>query len=119
MTRSDFVTCREGGWRWDRLPALHQSGKVNIVLKLTDVALTDRTGLSDCWYLGSPGCARPGGKLALLNLNRSLEQEAVNSFFPARLKQMWRIADPNATLALPKKPSGVSTFDQTVEELFC
>ena len=42
----------------DRLPALHQSGKVNIILNLKDVSDIDSTGLGT-WYLDSPGCAKP------------------------------------------------------------
>jgi anti-sigma B factor antagonist len=85
----------------DRLPALHQSGKVNIVLNLKDVSRIDSTGLGTLVF-GLARLRKAGGRLALVNLNRSPlelflltklaiafeffddEQDAVNSFFPDR-----------------------------------
>ena len=85
----------------DRLPALHQAGKVNIVLNLKDVSEIDSTGLATLVF-GLARLRKAGGRLALVNLNRSHlelflltklamafeffddEQEAVNSFFPDR-----------------------------------
>ena len=85
----------------DRLPALHQSGKVNIVLNLKEVSHIDSTGLGTLVF-GLARLRKAGGRLALLNLNRSHlelflltklaiafeffddEQDAVNSFFPDR-----------------------------------
>jgi anti-sigma B factor antagonist len=85
----------------DRLPALHQSGRVNIVLNLKDVSEIDSTGLGTLVF-GLARLRKAGGRLALVNLNRSHlelflltklaiafeffddEQAAVNSFFPDR-----------------------------------
>lgn len=85
----------------DRLPSLHQSGLVNIVLNLKDVTDIDSTGLGALVF-GLARLRKAGGRLALVNLNRSHvelflltrlaiafelfddEQEAVNSFFPGR-----------------------------------
>jgi anti-sigma B factor antagonist len=85
----------------DRLPALHESGKVNIVLNLKDVSEIDSTGLGTLVF-GLARLRRSGGGLALVNLNRKHlklflltrlaiafeffddEQDAVNSFFPDR-----------------------------------
>lgn len=85
----------------DRLPALHQSGKVNIVLNLKVVSETDSTGLGTLVF-GLARLRKAGGRLALANLNRSHpglflltklaiafeffdnRQDAVNSFFPDR-----------------------------------
>ncbi len=85
----------------DRLAALHQSGKVNIVLNLKDVSHIDSTGLGALVF-GLARLRKAGGRLALVNLNRSHlelflltklaiafeffddEQDAVNSFFPDR-----------------------------------
>ena len=85
----------------DRLHALHQSGKVNIVLNLKDVSHIDSTGLGTLVF-GLARLRKAGGGLALVNLNRSHlelflltklalafelfddEQEAVNNFFPDR-----------------------------------
>lgn len=85
----------------DRLYALHQAGKVNIILNLRDASDIDSTGLGTLVF----GLARShegGGGLSLLNLNQSHmklflltrlavtfeffddEQDAVNSFFPDR-----------------------------------
>jgi anti-sigma B factor antagonist len=85
----------------DRLPALHQSGKVNIILNLKDVTGIDSAGLGTLVF-GLARLRKVGGRLALLNLNRAHlklflltrlaiafeffddEQDAVNSFFPDR-----------------------------------
>ncbi len=85
----------------DRLAALHESGKVNIVLSLRDVTEIDSTGLGTLVF-GLARLCRNGGRLALANVNRSHlklflltrlaiafeffdnEQDAVNSFFPDR-----------------------------------
>ena len=85
----------------DRLPALHQSGKVNIVLNLKDVSEIDSTGLGTLVF-GLARLRKAGGRLALVNVDRTHmelflltklaiafeffddEQEAVNSFFPDR-----------------------------------
>jgi anti-sigma B factor antagonist len=85
----------------DRLPSLHQAGKVNIVLNLKDVTEIDSTGLGTLVF-GLARLRKAGGRLALVNVNRSHmelfvltklaiafeffddEQEAVNSFFPDR-----------------------------------
>lgn len=85
----------------DRLPALHQSGQVNIILNLKDVSDIDSTGLGTLVF-GLARLRKTGGRLALVNLNRSHlelflltrlaiafeffedEQDAVNSFFPGR-----------------------------------
>lgn len=85
----------------DRLPALHQSGRVNIVLNLKDVTSIDSTGLGTLVF-GLARLRKAGGRLALVNLDRSHlelflltklaiafeffddEQDAVNSFFPDR-----------------------------------
>ncbi len=85
----------------DRLPSLHQSGKVNIVLNLKEVSAIDSTGLGTLVF-GLARLRKAGGRLALVNLNRSHlelflltrlaiafefftdEQDAVNSFFPDR-----------------------------------
>ncbi|HLK68079.1 MAG TPA: STAS domain-containing protein [Bryobacteraceae bacterium] len=85
----------------DRLPALHQSGKVNIVLNLKGVSHIDSSGLGTLVF-GLARLRKAGGSLALVGLNRSHvelllltrlaiafelfenEQDAVNSFFPER-----------------------------------
>jgi anti-sigma B factor antagonist len=85
----------------DRLAALHESGKVNIILNLKEVTSIDSTGLGTLVF-GLARLRRAGGKLALLDLNRTHlklfvltrlalafeffddEQDAVNSFFPDR-----------------------------------
>jgi anti-sigma B factor antagonist len=85
----------------DRLPSLHQAGKVNIVLNLKDVSDIDSTGLGTLVF-GLARLRKAGGRLALANVNRSHmelfvltklaiafeffddEQDAVNSFFPDR-----------------------------------
>ena len=85
----------------DRLSALHQSGKVDVVLNLKDVTHIDSTGLGTLVF-GLAKLRKAGGRLALVNVNRSHlelflltklalafeffddEHEAVNSFFPDR-----------------------------------
>src|SRR5690242_21089752 len=85
----------------DRLPSLPQSGQVNIILNLKDVSEIDSTGLGTLVF-GLARLRKAGGRLALVNLNRSHlelflltrlaiafeffedEQDAVNSFFPGR-----------------------------------
>ena len=85
----------------DRLPSLHQSGKVNIILNLEKVSDIDSTGLGTLVF-GLARLRKAGGRLAVVNLNRSHlelflltrlaiafeffedEQGAVNSFFPGR-----------------------------------
>ncbi|HYW46496.1 MAG TPA: STAS domain-containing protein [Bryobacteraceae bacterium] len=106
----------------DRLPALDQSGKVNIVLNLEDVSEIDSTGLGTL-VVGLARLRRSGGGLALLNLNRSHlklflltrlaiafeffddEQEAVNSFFPDRAVRRFDILNfvqhGGATVSVP------------------
>jgi anti-sigma B factor antagonist len=92
----------------DRLPSLHQSGKVNIVLNLKDVTEIDSTGLGTLVF-GLARLRKAGGRLALVNVNRSHmelflltklaiafeffndEQEAVNSFFPDRAVKQFDI----------------------------
>jgi anti-sigma B factor antagonist len=94
----------------DRLPALHQAGKVNIVLNLKDVTDIDSTGLGTLIF-GLARLRKGGGRLALLNLNRSHlklflftrlaiafeffddEQDAVNSFFLDRALKHFDILD--------------------------
>jgi anti-sigma B factor antagonist len=84
-----------------RLAALHQSGKVNIILNLKEVTGIDSTGLGTLVF-GLARLRKAGGRLALLNVNRTHlklflltrlaiafeffddEQDAVNSFFPDR-----------------------------------
>ncbi|SPE35469.1 Anti-sigma factor antagonist [Candidatus Sulfopaludibacter sp. SbA6] len=85
----------------DRLAALHQSGKIYIVLNLKDVSHIDSTGLGTLVF-GLARLRKAGGRLALLNVNRPHlklflltklaiafeffddEQDAVDSFFPDR-----------------------------------
>jgi anti-sigma B factor antagonist len=94
----------------DRLAALHEAGKVNIVLNLKEVADIDSTGLGTLVF-GLARLGRAGGRLALLNLNRTHlklflltklalafeffddEQEAINSFFPDRAVKHFDILD--------------------------
>jgi len=108
----------------DRLPALHQSGKVNILLNLEDVSEIDSTGLGTLVF-GLARLRKTGGRLALANLNRSHlelflltrlsiafeffddEQDAVNSFFPDRALKKFDLLDfvqqedgPERTLAV-------------------
>lgn len=85
----------------ERLAALHQSGKVNIVLNLKEVSGIDSTGLGSLAF-GLARLRQAGGRLALFNVNRAHlklflltrlaiafeffgdEQDAVDSFFPDR-----------------------------------
>ncbi len=85
----------------ERLVCLHQSGKVNIVLNFRHVSGIDSTGLGTLVF-GLAKLRQAGGRLALLNVNRSHlelflltrlaiafeffddEHDAVNSFFPDR-----------------------------------
>ena len=53
----------------DRLPALHQSGKVNIILNLKEVSDIDSTGLGTLVF-GLARLRKAGGRLALVNVNR-------------------------------------------------
>ena len=94
----------------DRLPAVHQAGKVNIVLNLKDVTHIDSTGLGTLVF-GLARLRKAGGRLALVNLNRSHlelflltklaivfeffddEQDAVNSFFPDRALRRFDVLD--------------------------
>ena len=94
----------------DRLSALHQSGKVNIVLNLKNVTHIDSTGLGTLVF-GLARLRKSGGGLALLDVNKAHlglfsltklaiafeffddEQEAVNSFFPDRDMQRFDVLD--------------------------
>lgn len=94
----------------DRLPALHQSGKVNIILNLKEVTDIDSTGLGTLVF-GLARLRKSGGGLVLLNLNRTHlklflltrlaiafeffddEQNAVNSFFPDRELKHFDVLD--------------------------
>jgi anti-sigma B factor antagonist len=94
----------------DRLPALHQSGKVNIILNLKEVTEIDSTGLGTLVF-GLAKLRRSGGRLALLNVNRTHlklflltrlavafeffdeEQDAVDSFFPDRALKHFDVLD--------------------------
>jgi anti-sigma B factor antagonist len=85
----------------DRLAALHQSGKVNIVLNLKGVNDIDSTGLGTLVF-GLARLRQAGGNLALVNPNQSHmhlflltrlaiafefysdEHDAVDSFFADR-----------------------------------
>lgn len=85
----------------DRLPALDESGKVNIVVNLKDVTEIDSAGLGTL-VSGLARLRKAGGRLALVNVDKSHlelflltklalafeffddEQEAINSFFPDR-----------------------------------
>ena len=85
----------------DRLTALHQAGKLNIVLNLKDVSHIDSTGLGTLVF-GLARLRQASGKLALANVNRAHlklflltelaitfeffndEHDAVDSFFPDR-----------------------------------
>lgn len=85
----------------DRLPAVHRSGEVNILLNLKEVSDIDSTGLGTLVF-GLARLRKSGGRLALVNLNPAHlalflltklsiafeffddEQEAINSFFPDR-----------------------------------
>jgi anti-sigma B factor antagonist len=94
----------------DRLAALHESGKVNIILNLKEVTNIDSTGLGTLVF-GLARLRRAGGKLALLNLNPAHlklfvltklalafeffddDQDAVNSFFPDRALKHFDVLD--------------------------
>jgi anti-sigma B factor antagonist len=94
----------------DRLAALCQSGKVNIILNLADVSHIDSTGLGTLVF-ALARLRKAGGKLALLNVNRKHlklflltklaiafeffddEQDAVNSFFPDRELKHFDVLD--------------------------
>ncbi|MGB7760175.1 MAG: STAS domain-containing protein [Bryobacteraceae bacterium] len=94
----------------ERLACLHQSGNVNIVLNLKHVSGIDSTGLGTLVF-GLARLRKAGGRLALLNVNRSHlelflltrlasafeffddEHDAVNSFFPDRAEKPFDILD--------------------------
>lgn len=94
----------------DRLSALDQSGKVNIVLNLQDVSHIDSTGLGTLVF-GLAKLQRAGGRLALANVNRSHvklflltklalafeffndEHDAVDSFFADRAVKRFDILE--------------------------
>jgi anti-sigma B factor antagonist len=94
----------------DRLAALHQSGKVNVILNLKEVSEIDSTGLGTLVF-GLARLRKAGGRLALLNVNRTHlklflltrlaiafeffddEQDAVNSFFPDRTLKHFDVLD--------------------------
>jgi anti-sigma B factor antagonist len=94
----------------DRLPAVLQSGKVNIILNLKEVTEIDSTCLGTLVF-GLTRLRKVGGRLALLHLNREHlklflltklaiafeffddEQDAVNSFFPDRALKQFDILD--------------------------
>src|SRR5580698_9362064 len=85
----------------DKVAALNESGKVNIILNLKEVTDIDSTGLGTLVF-GLARLGKAGGKLALLNVNRTHlklflltrlaiafeffqdEQDAIDSFFPDR-----------------------------------
>jgi anti-sigma B factor antagonist len=85
----------------DKVAALHESGKVNIILNLKEVTEIDSTGLGTLIF-GLARLRKAGGRLALLNVNPTHlklflltrlaiafeffedEQDAVDSFFPDR-----------------------------------
>jgi len=85
----------------EKLAALHQSGKINIILNLKEVADIDSTGLGTLVF-GLAKLRKAGGRLALVNVNRNHlklflltrlaiafeffddEQDAVDGFFPDR-----------------------------------
>ncbi len=85
----------------DKVAALQESGRVNIVLNLQEVSDIDSTGLGTLVF-ASARMRKASGRLALLNVNRTHlklflltrlaiafeffqdEQDAVNSFFPDR-----------------------------------
>jgi len=92
----------------DRLPSLPQAGQVKIILNLKDVSEIDSTGLGTLVF-GLARLRKAGGRLALVNLNRSHlklflltrlaiafeffedEQDAVNSFFPDRAQKCFDV----------------------------
>jgi len=94
----------------NRLCALHQSGKINIVLNLKDVTAIDSAGLGTLVF-GLARLRKAGGRLALANVNRSHlklflltrlaiafeffdeEGDAVDSFFPDRALKPFDVLD--------------------------
>jgi anti-sigma B factor antagonist len=94
----------------ERLAALHESGKVNIILNLQEVTKIDSTGLGTLVF-GLARLRKSGGRLALLNVSRTHlklflltrlalafeffddEQDAVNSFFPGRALKHFDVLD--------------------------
>jgi anti-sigma B factor antagonist len=94
----------------DRLSALHQAGKLNIVLNLKEMSDIDSTGLGTLVF-GLAELRKAGGRLALANVNRSHlklflltrlaiafeffdeEEDAVDSFFPDRALKGFDILD--------------------------
>jgi len=94
----------------ETLAALHQSGKVNIVLNLKEVSDIDSTGLGSLVF-GLARLRQAGGKLALLNVHQTHlklflltrlalafeffddEQDAVDSFFPDRALHHFDVLD--------------------------
>jgi len=110
----------------ERLAALHQPGKINIILDLKEVTHIDSTGLGTLVF-GLARLRKAGGGLALLNVNRTHlklflltrlaiafeffddEQDAVNSFFPDResehfdvLEFVQRAENPNSQDDAPR-----------------
>jgi anti-sigma B factor antagonist len=94
----------------DRLPALRQPGKVNIVLNLKDVSDIDSTGLGTLVFGlarlrkagGKAGAGKPESRASGTFLFTKLaiafeffddEQEAVNSFFPDRALKRFDIVN--------------------------
>ena len=85
----------------ERIDALHEAGKVNVILNMAEVDYVDSTGLGALVMLATR-LRKDGGNIKLLNVNRRNiellvmtklstifelfddEQEAVNSFFPNR-----------------------------------
>jgi anti-sigma B factor antagonist len=105
------LTLGRGDWELrDRIAALDESGKVNIVLNLKEVSDIDSTGLGTLVF-GFARLRKAGGRLALENLNRSHvevfvltrpaftfhffvdEQDAVNSYFPDRALKHYDILE--------------------------
>jgi anti-sigma B factor antagonist len=94
----------------DRLSALNEPGKVDIILNLKDVGEIDSAGLG-ALVSGLVRLRKAGGRLALVNVNRSHlklflltrlalafeffdnEQDAVDSFFPDRALKSFDILD--------------------------
>jgi anti-sigma B factor antagonist len=92
----------------DIVPALLQSGKVNIILNFKEVSAIDSTGLG-LLVFALARLRKAGGRLALENINPSHstifvltrlafafeffedEQDAVNSFFPDRALKRYDI----------------------------
>jgi anti-sigma B factor antagonist len=94
----------------DRLLALSQAGKVNVILILQEVTDIDSTGLGTLVF-ALARFRKAGGRLALLNVNRTHlklflltrlalafeffddEQDAVDSFFPDRQVKHFDVLD--------------------------